>query len=194
MSFKFRHQNNITSHTFSRWQDQSMHLRFYKDYTTFFFRDEICFKIYTQFCRACFVLDIEDPFDLFTHILQCCFTGIPLQWRYNEHDGVSNHRRFDYLLERWFKCKSKKTSKPRVTGLSERNPPVTGGCPHKGPVMRKGLHFMTSSFPLEIPGACTSTMEETVKHILNFCKTHHKPHCIKGRDRQVITIYRYCEM
>ena len=101
---------------------------------------------------------------------------------------------FDCLLERWFKCKSKKPSKSRVTGLSERNPSVTGGCPHKGPVMRKRLHFMTSSFPLEIHDACASTMEETVKHILNFCKTHHKPHCIKGRDRQVITIYRYCEM
>ena len=52
-----------------------------------------------------------------------------LQWRHNEHDGVSNHRRLDCLLNRLFRCRSKKTSKLSITGLCEGNLPVTGGFP-----------------------------------------------------------------
>ena len=52
-----------------------------------------------------------------------------LQWRHNEHDGVSNHRRLECLLNRLFRRRSKKTSKLCVTGLCEGNPPVTGGFP-----------------------------------------------------------------
>ena len=50
-----------------------------------------------------------------------------LQWRHNEHDGVSNHRRLDCLLNRLFGRRSKKTSKLRVNGLCEGNPSVTRG-------------------------------------------------------------------
>ena len=52
-----------------------------------------------------------------------------LQWRHNERNSVSNHRRLDCLLNRLFRCRSKKTSKLRVTGLCEGNSPVTGGFP-----------------------------------------------------------------
>ena len=45
----------------------------------------------------------------------------PLQCRQNERDGVSNHRRLDCLLNCLFKCRSKKASKLRVTGLCEGN-------------------------------------------------------------------------
>ena len=48
-----------------------------------------------------------------------------LQWRHNECDGVSNYRHLDGLLYHLFRCRSKKTSKFRVTGLSEENSPVT---------------------------------------------------------------------
>ena len=41
----------------------------------------------------------------------------PLEWRHNKRDGASNHRRLDCLLNRWFRRRSKKTSKLRVTGL-----------------------------------------------------------------------------
>ena len=44
-------------------------------------------------------------------------------------DGDSNHRRLDCLLNRLFRRRSKKTSKPSVTALCEGNPPVTGGFP-----------------------------------------------------------------
>ena len=49
-----------------------------------------------------------------------------LQWRHNGCDGVSNHWRLDCLLNRLSRHTSKKTLKLRVTGLCERNSPVTG--------------------------------------------------------------------
>ena len=52
-----------------------------------------------------------------------------LQSRHNDHDGVSNHRRPDCLLNRLFMWRSKKTSKLRVTGLCEGNPPDIVGFP-----------------------------------------------------------------
>ena len=42
---------------------------------------------------------------------------ITLQWRHNENHGVSNHRRLRCLLNCWFRHRSKKTPKLRVTGL-----------------------------------------------------------------------------
>ena len=54
---------------------------------------------------------------------------ITLLWCHNEREGVSNHRRLNYLLNRLFRRGSKKTSKLRVTGLYEGNPSVTGGFP-----------------------------------------------------------------
>ena len=53
----------------------------------------------------------------------------PLQWRHNESDGVSNRRRLQCLLNCWFRRRSKKTSKLRVTGLCVGNSPVTGEFP-----------------------------------------------------------------
>ena len=54
---------------------------------------------------------------------------VTLQWRRNEHNGVSNHQPHDCLVNCLFRCKSKKTSKRRVTGLGEGNPPLTDGFP-----------------------------------------------------------------
>ena len=55
--------------------------------------------------------------------------SISLQWRHNEHDGVSNHQPHGCLVSRLFRRRSKKTSKLRVTGLCEGNSPVTGEFP-----------------------------------------------------------------
>ena len=52
-----------------------------------------------------------------------------LRWRHNERDGVSNHQPHDCLLKCLFRCRSKKTSKLRVTGLCAGNSPVTGEFP-----------------------------------------------------------------
>ena len=54
-----------------------------------------------------------------------------LQWRHNCRDGVSNHQPRDYLLNRLFRSRSKKTPKLRW--------PVNS--PHKGPVTRKMFPF-----------------------------------------------------
>ena len=52
-----------------------------------------------------------------------------LLWRHNEHDNVSNHQPHDCLLNRLCRRRSKKTSKPRVTGLCAGNSPETGEFP-----------------------------------------------------------------
>ena len=52
-----------------------------------------------------------------------------LQWRHNEHRGVSNHQPHDCLLDRLFKRRSKNTSKLRVNGFCVGNSPVTGEFP-----------------------------------------------------------------
>ena len=52
-----------------------------------------------------------------------------LQWRHNEHDGVSNHQPNNCLLNRLFRCRSKNTSKLHVTGLCAGNSPVTSEFP-----------------------------------------------------------------
>ena len=47
--------------------------------------------------------------------------GGSLQWRHNGHDGVSNHQPHDCLINLLFRCRSKKKSKHRVTGLCAVN-------------------------------------------------------------------------
>ena len=66
-------------------------------------------------------------------ILLCWYEGCPwcdpcsaLQWRHNEHDGVSNYQPHDCLLNCLFRRRSKKISKLHVTGLCAGNLPVTG--------------------------------------------------------------------
>ena len=54
---------------------------------------------------------------------------LTLQWRYNERDGISNDRRLDSLLNCLLRRRLKKTSKLRITGLCEENPPVTSVFP-----------------------------------------------------------------
>ena len=77
--------------------------------------------LYTQFCCALIC---------WGHIKRSYWIHvIPLQWRHNGRDGVSNHQPHDCLLNRLFRHRSKKTSKLHVTGLCEGNSPVTGEFP-----------------------------------------------------------------
>ena len=52
-----------------------------------------------------------------------------LQWRHNERGSVSNHQPHGCLLKRWFRRRSKKTSKFRVTGICAGDSPGTGEFP-----------------------------------------------------------------
>ena len=65
---------------------------------------------------------------LMKHNMKCKFI-FTLQWRHNERNGVSNHRCLNCLLNRFFRCRSKKTSKIRLAGLCGGNSPVTGEFP-----------------------------------------------------------------
>ena len=49
---------------------------------------------------------------------------LSLQWRHNEHDADSNHRRFNCLLNHLFRRRSKIAWNLRVTGPREGNSPV----------------------------------------------------------------------
>ena len=54
-----------------------------------------------------------------------------LQWRHNDHDGVSNHQPHIGLLNRLFRRRSKKTSKLCVTGLCVGNSPGPVNSPQR---------------------------------------------------------------
>ena len=66
---------------------------------------------------------------------------LSLQWRNNDHDGVSNHQPHGCLPKRLYMRWLKKTSTLRVTGLCEWNSPRPVNSPHKGPVTRKMFPF-----------------------------------------------------
>ena len=77
----------------------------------------------------------------FSHRCRVGNMCVALRWRHNERDGVSNHQPQDCLLNRLSGPRSKKTSKPRVTGLCAgiHRGPVNS--PHKWPVTRKLFPF-----------------------------------------------------
>ena len=75
-----------------------------------------------------FHLDVYG-FSIWRVNLSISYMIITLQWRHDERDVVSNHQRFDCLLNRLYRRRSKKTSKLIVTCLGVRNSPVTGEFP-----------------------------------------------------------------
>ena len=78
---------------------------------------------------------------ILSSLADTCFRLGSNTLQYNDPDDVLNHHRPDCLLRRSFWCRSKKIPKFCVTGLHERNPPVTSGSPHKGSLMRKIFPF-----------------------------------------------------
>ena len=75
------------------------------------------------------------------HADDCINEWYTLQWHHNEHDGISNHQPHHCLLNCLFRCRSKKSSKLRVTGLCVGNSPVTGEFPTHRPVTWKMFPF-----------------------------------------------------
>ena len=73
------------------------------------------------------------------------YTPLPLQWRHNGHDGISNHQPHDCFLSRLFRRRSQKTSKLRVTGLCAGNSPGTGEFPAQMASNTECFRLMTSS-------------------------------------------------
>ena len=60
-----------------------------------------------------------------------------LQWRHNEHTGISNCQHLDCSLNHLFRCRSTETSKLCVTGLYEGNSPMTDKIPTHSPITCK---------------------------------------------------------
>ena len=82
-------------------------------------------------------------------IQQCTYFSKPhgdTRWRIHTIIGLDNvfgllGQPHHCLLNRLFRCKSKKTPKLRFTGLCTGNSSVTGDFPHKWPVTRKMFPF-----------------------------------------------------
>ena len=91
-----------------------------------------------------------------------------LQWRQN---GASNHRRFDGLLNRLFRRRSKKASKLHITGLCGRNSPVTGEFPSQRASNAENVSIWWRHHGMEIRASNnTSHTKKTYSHDeLNLC-------------------------
>ena len=84
-------------------------------------------------------VNTEDGLAVLGVLFEVSIRPYTLQWRHNEHNGVLNHRFFDYLLNRLFRHRSKKTSKPASLAFVRGNWPMKS--PHKGPVTPKMFSF-----------------------------------------------------
>ena len=83
--------------------------------------------------------------------IYCGIVNRTLEWTHGPYQllsyyndvimGVSNHQPQDCLLNRLFRCRSKKTSKFRVTELGWGIHQWQVNSPHKGPVMQKMFPF-----------------------------------------------------
>ena len=74
---------------------------------------------------------VRSPAKAFATLNGSVKTLTVLKWSHNWRDGVSDHQPHDYLLNRLFRRRSKKTSKLRVTGLCAGNSPVIGEFPEQ---------------------------------------------------------------
>ena len=74
------------------------------------------------------IFTLHIPQQFCSHFSKCL--PLPsLWWRHNGHGSISNHQPHHCLLNHLFGCRSKKTSKLRVTGLCAGNSPGTGEFP-----------------------------------------------------------------
>ena len=95
-------------------------------------------EVHNQNLKFCTLIYLEHSFVAWytPHIFR-----LSLQRRHNEHNGVSNHRCLDYLLNGLFKRSSKKASKFHVTGFCVEHSLVTCESPYKAPETRNFFPF-----------------------------------------------------
>ena len=89
-------------------------------------------------------------------------------------DGVSNHEPNDCLLNRLFRCRSKKTPKLRVTDLCAGNSPVTGEFPAQRASNAENVsiswrHHVNNMTCVKLPIVCWYLM-------VHMLRSFYKPH------------------
>ena len=77
----------------------------------------------------CTIYSISQELLVLFHVWFVWYIPISLRWRHNGRYSVSNHQPHEYLLNRLFRRRSKKTSKLCVPGLCAGNSSVTGEIP-----------------------------------------------------------------
>ena len=61
----------------------------------------------------------------------------PVQWRHYDRNGISNNRCLECLINHFFRCRSTKTPKLRVTGFVRAIHRSAVDSPYKGPVTQQ---------------------------------------------------------
>ena len=98
----------------------------------------ICTKVEIQVYMLSFIWTKSSVI----HINKLAKSGFwSIQWRPFERGGVSNHQCLDCFLKRFFRRRSKKTSKLLVTGFCEGINRWPVDSPHRGPVAGKIFTF-----------------------------------------------------
>ena len=120
-------------------------------------------------------------------IWKCCDGGMSsLQWLHNEHDGLSNHRRVNCLLNRLFRHRSKyQKSAPLafVRGIHR----LPGDSPHKRPVTLK-------IFPFDDVIMMHNTLAYTcIKYILELgqCISEHECFTVQKQWQNIGMVWSY---
>ena len=112
-----------------------------------------------------------------------------LQWRHNERDGVSNHRRLHCLLNCCFRRRSKKTSKIRVIGLCAGNSPVTGEFPEQKVTNAKNISIWWRYYEKYTPDV------EFTKHThTSTCWMSHGVSLARFCRETIVLQWRHCFM
>ena len=108
-----------------------------------------------------------------------------LQWNHNERDGVSNHGGFHCLLNCWFRCRSKKTSKLHVTGLYAGDSPVTGEFPAQKASNMENVsiwwrHYVDAIICIHISSCVMLTPMCTLKSLILIAIGIYKPFTVSA--------------
>ena len=118
-------------------------------------------KNYLTSAESCYFMSLSDKLSCLLDSITL-LSQITLHWRHNEPDGVSNHQPRDCLLNCLFRCRSKKTSKLRATGLCAENSPGTGEFPAQKASNAENVsiwwrhHALQPSYPLSNSKEITS--------------------------------------
>ena len=79
--------------------------------------------------------------DIVIHVIFVLESWMTLRWRHNDHSGVSNHQSHGCLLNRLFRCKSKKHQSSASLAFVREIHRGPVNFPHKWPVTRKMFPF-----------------------------------------------------